>query len=275
MLKLGGVVLTLLFFVKGSLSQLDICGVAPLNTRIVGGTNAPEGAWPWQVSLQKNGIHFCGGSLINKEWVMTAAHCFSSTPKAGVLAYLGKQTLVGTNPYQVYKTISKIYSHPSYNKVTNDNDITLLHLNSAVTFTDYIRPVCLPSLGSDFPGGTKCWITGWGNIASGVRLPSPGVLQEAEVPVVDRTTCNNMLGSVKVTENMICAGYTEGGTDTCQGDSGGPMVTKQGSGVWIQAGITSWGYGCALPGSPGKGTTADKEEDSFLFFSSVYLCLWF
>ncbi|KAK3556787.1 hypothetical protein QTP70_020502, partial [Hemibagrus guttatus] len=136
------------------------------------------------------------------------------TRTAGLTVYLGKQTLVGANPYQVYRSISKIYRHPNYNKYTND--ITLLQLKSAVTFTEYIRPVCLPSLASDFPNGTTCWITGWGNIASGEWLPSPGVLQEAEVPVVDRTTCNNMLGSGRVTENMICAGYTEGGTDTCQ-----------------------------------------------------------
>ncbi|MCJ8729147.1 hypothetical protein PDJAM_G00102670 [Pangasius djambal] len=146
---------------------------------------------------------------------MTAAHCFSSTRTVGLVVYLGKQTLVGSNPYEVSRGVSKIIRHPKYNSFTNDNDITLLRLNSAVTFTDYIRPVCLAGQESHFPAGTSCWITGWGNIASGV-LPSPGVLQEAEVPVVDRIQCDSMLGPGLVTENMICAGFIEGGTDTCQ-----------------------------------------------------------
>ncbi|MCI4374997.1 hypothetical protein PGIGA_G00103990 [Pangasianodon gigas] len=169
------------------------------------------------------------------------------------------ETLVGSNPYEVSKGVSKIIRHPKYNSFTNDNDITLLRLNSAVTFTDYIRPVCLAGQESNFPDGTSCWITGWGNIASGVWLPSPGVLQEAEVPVVDRIQCDSMLGPGLVTENMICAGVLEGGTDTCQGDSGGPMVTKQGA-VWIQAGITSWGKGCALPGLPGVYTLVSQYQ---------------
>ncbi|KAF7665765.1 hypothetical protein LDENG_00133990, partial [Lucifuga dentata] len=82
-------------------SQLDVCGQPPLNTRIVGGQDAPAGSWPWQVSLQYYGYHFCGGSLINNEWVLTAAHCCLSTEMSGTNVCLGRQNLEGPNPNEV------------------------------------------------------------------------------------------------------------------------------------------------------------------------------
>ncbi|KAF4078730.1 hypothetical protein AMELA_G00184970 [Ameiurus melas] len=261
MQKMGCMVLALLLLVKGSLGQINTCGRAPLNNRIVGGQSASAGAWPWQVSLHSPVTrgHFCGGSLINKDWVMTAAHCFERIGISGLVVYLGTQTQVGVNPNQITRKVSKIIRHNKYNSITTDNDITLLLLSSSVTFTNYIRPVCLAGQGSSFPSGTQCWITGWGNIASGVWLPSPGVLQETQVPVINTTQCDNLLGPGVITKNMICAGLLQGGKDTCQGDSGGPMVTKQGA-VWIQAGITSWGIGCANSNSPGVYTMVSQYQ---------------
>ncbi|KAI4900728.1 hypothetical protein NFI96_014369 [Prochilodus magdalenae] len=250
-----------LFPVAGSLAQLNVCGRAPLNLRIVGGQAASPGAWPWQVSLQSPefGGHFCGGSLISKDWVLTAAHCFPSTNVAGLEVHLGKQNLEGSNPNQVIRGVKKVFRHPSYDSNTNNNDITLLSLNASVNFTKYIVPVCLADSKSTFAAGTKSWITGWGNVASGVPLPYPGKLQEAQVPIVDRKQCNNQLGPGTVTTNMICAGLRQGGKDTCQGDSGGPMVNKKGS-VWIQSGITSFGYGCAEPNTPGVYTLVSNYQ---------------
>ncbi|XP_027029918.2 uncharacterized protein LOC113660546 [Tachysurus fulvidraco] len=261
MLRLECVVVALVLCLKGSHSQLSECGTAPFNTRIVGGQNTTDGEWPWQVSLQSpvyNG-HFCGGSLINKDWVLTAAHCFSSASMSNLTVYLGKQTLKGSNPNQVARSVKQMIIHPSYNSATQDNDIALLLLNSSVTFTNYIRPVCLAGQGSSFPDGTTCWITGWGSIASGVQLPSPGVLQEAVVPTVNNYICDFLLGYGSITTSMICAGYIQGGTDTCQGDSGGPLVTKKGA-VWIQTGITSWGEGCAESFSPGVYTLVSQFQ---------------
>ncbi|XP_053492398.1 serine protease 27 [Ictalurus furcatus] len=262
MMRSGCVALALLLFVKGSFCQRNVCGRATLNNRIVGGQSATSGAWPWQVSLHSLsfGSHFCGGSLINNLWVITAAHCFESfSDPSDLVVYLGRQTQEGYNPNEISRGVTKIINHPKYDTVTKNNDITLLRLSRTVTFTNYIRPVCLAGQGSSFVSGTRCWITGWGNINSGVWLPSPGVLQEVAVPLVSRSVCTKLLQPQAITQNMICAGFLEGGKDTCQGDSGGPMVTKQGA-IWIQSGITSWGVGCAQPGLPGVYTMVSQYQ---------------
>ncbi|XP_039466946.1 transmembrane protease serine 9-like [Oreochromis aureus] len=240
----------LMLLTQESESQLDVCGQPKLNTRIVGGQVAPVGSWPWQVSLQTSGFHFCGGSLINSQWVLTAAHCFQTSTVNGLTVNLGRQSLEGSNPNAVSRTVTKIINHPNYNSVTNNNDICLLQLSSPVNFTSYISPVCLAASDSTFYSGVNSWVTGWGTIGSGVSLPSPQNLMEVEVPVVGNRKCNCNYGVGEITDNMICAGLSAGGKDSCQGDSGGPMVSKQ-NGRWIQAGVVSFGNGCARPNFPG------------------------
>uniref|UniRef100_A0A3P9MKT6 Peptidase S1 domain-containing protein n=1 Tax=Oryzias latipes TaxID=8090 RepID=A0A3P9MKT6_ORYLA len=234
----------LLFLLQVLLSPA-VCGKPPLNTkvgsRIVGGQAAAAGAWPWQVRLDINGA-LCGGSLINNQWILSAAHC--------VVVYLG-ETEINNSPNSVSRTVSRIIVHPNYNSPLNDNDVALLKLTSPVTFNDYISPVCLAAQGSDFPGGTTAWVTGFGTLSSGGERHPPQTMsrqREVSVPVVNNTQCNSSYGII--TSNMICAGLTEGGKDSCQGDSGGPLVTKNGT-AWIQAGVVSFGNKCALPNFPG------------------------
>ncbi|CAL8305250.1 unnamed protein product [Merluccius merluccius] len=229
----------------------DVCGRPPLNTRIVGGEDAPLGSWPWQASLTSNGGHFCGGSLINNNFVLTAAHCFfPSTDVEGFAVVLGRQSQENSNPNEVSRNIAEIIIHPEYNFFSGDNDICLLRLSSPVEFTNYIMPVCLAAQSSTIHAGTVSWVTGWGNINVGVPLPSPQNLQEVDVPVAGNRQCHCNYGEGTITDNMICAGLSIGGKDSCQGDSGGPLVSKQGN-QWILIGVVSFGVGCAEAEFPG------------------------
>ncbi|KAK2884826.1 hypothetical protein Q8A73_021300 [Channa argus] len=236
-----------------------LCGTTIVNTKIVGGEDASPGQWPWQVSLQIFGGHVCGGSLINREWVMTAAHCIFITDMSGWQVSLGRQSLQGTNSHEVSIAIERVIVHPNYESSTNNNDIALLKLSLPVTFTDYIRPVCLAASGSVFNSGTASWVTGWGDVKEGESLQCPQTLQEVKVPVVGNRQCDSLYGGSTVTDNMICAGVVAGGKDSCLGDAGGPMVIKKSS-VWVQSGLVSFGFGCALPNLPGVYSRVSRYQ---------------
>ncbi|XP_036602610.1 enteropeptidase [Trichosurus vulpecula] len=228
------------------------------NPKIVGGNDAKEGAWPWMVSLYFNGRHICGASLINNEWLVTAAHCvygrnLITSRWEAVLGLHSTSNL--TNPQTVIQLIDQIIINPHYNKRTKDSDIALMHLESKVNYTDYIQPICLPEASQVFPDGMDCFIAGWGTIKYQGSVAT--ILQEAQVPLISNEKCQQQMPEYNITENMICGGYEEGGIDSCQGDSGGPLMCQEDS-RWFLAGVTSFGYQCALPDRPGVYVRVSK-----------------
>uniref|UniRef100_A0A672LDG0 Trypsin-like n=1 Tax=Sinocyclocheilus grahami TaxID=75366 RepID=A0A672LDG0_SINGR len=253
-------------FYEGNLTSCflsSVCGRAPLNNKIVGGENAKAGAWPWQVSIQKlSGSHFCGGSLINKDWVLSAAHCFNQVTASSIVMYFGRHSQLGLNPNETSRRASQIITHPKYNLIRHDSDIALVQLSSSVTFSDYIRPVCLAAAGSVFGGGTESWITGWGVLKSGAGEVSD-ILQEVQVPVVSNNDCYNAFAAITtITSNMICTGLINvGGKHSCQGDSGGPVASRNSS-LWIQSGIVSFGANpCDDPKYPSVFARVSQFQD--------------
>ncbi|XP_015349236.1 trypsin-2 [Marmota marmota marmota] len=208
--------------------------------KIVGGYTCPVNSVPYQVSLN-SGYHFCGGSLINQQWVVSAAHCY----KSRIQVRLGEHNIEVIEGNEQFINSAKVIRHPNYSSRTLDNDIMLIKLASPATINTRVATVSLPT--SCAPAGTQCLISGWGNtLSSGVNYPD--LLQCLRAPLLSQAQCEAAYPG-QITNNMVCAGFLEGGKDSCQGDSGGPVVCNG----QLQ-GIVSWGYGCALKDNPGVYT---------------------
>jgi Trypsin/SdrD B-like domain len=236
---------------------INTIAVAQVKPFIVGGQPAPEGAYPFMVSLVNASANkpysgaFCGGSLIAPNWVLTAAHCGVIVPASNLDVVLGKNRL--ENPVTRIRA-AEIIIHPNYEAPSNDFDIALIRLSSHVNFPT-VQPL-LSSQSSLSDVGVKATVIGWGDLSDGGRN-YPIDLHEAVVPISDQAQCSSAYPDPDnpangITQRMICAGYPQGGIDACQGDSGGPLLVPSGiPGLWLQTGIVSFGNDCALPNFPG------------------------
>ncbi|XP_077358082.1 serine protease 27 [Festucalex cinctus] len=236
-------------------SYAQDCGRPTLQeNRIVGGMDASDGAWPWQVSVQNDKGHVCGGSIITENWILSAAHCFPNpSDVSSYTIYAGWYYLNNHNPHQSAHRINYVVIPSGYDEPRSGKDIALVRLASPLTWSDWIHPVCLPASGIPFPSGMRCSVTGWGDIRNSIPLPGVGPLQEVQVPIISQDLCRQMyqIEKVDILYDMICAGYQEGGKDSCQGDSGGPLVCQMLNRTWVQAGVVSFGLGCAEVNQPG------------------------
>jgi hypothetical protein len=233
-------------------------------SRIVGGSVAVKNSWPWQCSIQFQYMHdewtqWCGASVLNSRYLLTAAHCVFDEVHQRLLESDFK-VICGEHDQKVLKDsarqisqVARIIVHEQYLPQFNDYDIAVFQLTNELSLNKFVQPICLPR--DSVAAATKCVVTGWGDSKG---TGDSTVLLQVAVPIVTQTQCSQRAyyGS-KITDNMICAGYTDGGKDACQGDSGGPFVCKVNN-RWFQHGVVSFGIGCAQPQKPGVYTRVTR-----------------
>lgn len=224
--------------------------------RIVNGQEVSEGEWPWLAAIGKlkEGAR-CGASIIGDRWLITAAHCFDDTEKACEFnARFGtRHWLSDSEGTAEDRRIAAIYRHHGYDGDTKKNDIALLKLESPLDLDpdSPINAICLPGKGRAVEPGTTLFTAGWGQQAEGDSDSASMTALSANLPLLsyDGEKCGSY-DEDQILPGMLCAGYSDGTTDTCQGDSGGPLVYQE-DGQNYLLGVVSWGNGCAKEGYPG------------------------
>jgi len=199
--------------------------------------------------------HFCGGSIVNENYVLTAGHCVNGRSASAISIVVGTHKLDPAGRDGVRRNAANITVHEKYSSRDVDFDLALIRLERPLDMkSDCVTAVRLPAENEDIKEGTMCYATGWGTTSEGGSTSS--TLRSVGVPIVSQQDCKSSYGESDITDRMICAGLKEGGKDSCQGDSGGPLQCGG-----VLAGITSWGYGCARPDYYGVYTRVAHFSD--------------
>ncbi|XP_054166674.1 trypsin-1-like [Oppia nitens] len=245
--------------------------------RVIGGEDASIDDFPWQVSLQKfsiNGIvpiphyrHLCGASIINHDWLLTAAHCVDGL--VNQILPMQLRAVIGTDlwrnaliqPSIQVLSISKIVVHENWDENVGKNDIALLRTSRPIIFSDRVNSICIPD--SDLNVTDNVLVTGWGMTSDRSLLANflPNRLKKLEIPIVDMSRCRKIYNfqSYQITDNMLCAGSFRNGhcIGAYMGDSGGPLITYV-DGRAYQIGLVSFSLPCRTYAAPDVYTKVSK-----------------
>ncbi|XP_017782137.1 PREDICTED: chymotrypsin-1-like [Nicrophorus vespilloides] len=207
---------------------------ADLSWRIVGGSKAPAGAFPYQISLRGIfGGHSCGGSIINDQWILTAAHCVQGSSPSSLNVVVGSNQLnAGGEKYKV----SKVIYHENYDSSAIKNDVAVLKLEKPLTFSKTVQPIPLAS--SSIGANEDCVLSGWGTTTYPGNTPND--LQFINLKTLSVKDCQERQAPNPVFDSQVCT-FTQKGQGACHGDSGGPLVAGG-----KQIGIVSWGRPCGI-----------------------------
>ncbi|XP_051778724.1 ovochymase-2 isoform X1 [Erpetoichthys calabaricus] len=255
-------------------------GVENLNliSRIVGGQESKYGDHCWQVSLQRDGHHICGGSIITRKWILTAAHCFPKDLNKilkSLRVSIGDHDLSIKEKWEQKLSVKQVICHTKFDPFNPFSyDIAMLELEKEINFNDKVRPICLPNANDNFAPGTLCTVTGWGRLKENGPLPTK--LHEVQLAKLEDKRCGSVLSTLRKSKGhtVFCAGFEEGGKDACQGDSGGPIVCPRETGALVLAGITSWGMGCAREWANNAAKPKIKQGSPGVFTDLKLFLTW-
>jgi len=232
--------------------------------KVIGGEEVSITEYPWQVSLISSYGHFCGGSIISRRSVITAAHCIAKEENPDFELFI--RVRVGSSSRKsggILKLVKKAIIHPDYEKFAPfDADIALLILWFPLVYNKYVQPIALPQQNEELVDDETVVVSGWG-VSSNSSYSLPENLVAASVQVIDLDVCRDRYDKSfsLISDNMICAGILDiGGIDACQGDSGGPLALLTGKAPVVH-GVVSWGFGCALAKYPGVYTRVSSYVD--------------
>ena len=255
-------------FLIGTFALSSVASFADASSKIVGGEETTRGEFPFLVSLHaKKQGHFCGGSLIRDNLVLTAAHCLYGTyPLSEIEVKVGVHQQSDSTDVESMKILDHAI-HPSYDSNTSDYDFALILLDKRSKY----KPI---SLDAKDPEETlenskkslRATVAGWG-VESEHNIDIPDTAMKLKVPLIKHDRCEKAYPQ-QITSQMMCAGFFKGAKDSCFGDSGGPLFrfTKKNSPPLL-IGVVSWGQGCARKGFPGVyakvSSVLDWVEETF------------